>query len=103
MKKGLNFLYFSDFIRLVCSVAGKKPPRVSVPGAVIKTAAAAFEWWSANVSDKPPVATVKSTQYMQRAIFFDNQKARRELSLPQTPLEDSIRRAIDWFVHNQRV
>ncbi len=94
---------FSDFIRLVCSVAGKKPPRVSVPGAVIKTAAAAFEWWSANVSHKPPVATVKSTQYLQRSIYFDNQKARRELSLPQTPLEDSIRRAINWFVHNQRV
>ena len=94
---------FSDFTRLVCRVAGKKAPRVTIPPSVVRGASAGFEWWSDHVSKKPPIATYKSTQYMQRQVFFSNSKAQQELGLPCTPLETSITRAIEWFKENGRV
>ena len=30
-------------------------------------------------------------------MFFDPSKAVRELGLPQTPIEQPLRRAVDWF------
>lgn len=94
---------FTDFIRLVCRKAGKKPPRVYVPGPFVLGASAAFEWWSDRVSKTAPLSTYKSTQYMQRSIFFDGTKAQRELGVRVTPLEDSVERAIRWFTENGRI
>lgn len=94
---------FADFTKLVCREANKPAPKVRVPGAAVLGASRAFEWWAENVSKKPPISTYKSAQYMQRCIFFDNTKARTELGLPQTPLADSVQRAIAWFRANHRI
>jgi hypothetical protein len=34
---------------------------------------------------------------MQRRVFFDGSKARRELGMPCTPLAESIERAVKYF------
>jgi dihydroflavonol-4-reductase len=88
---------------LVCRLAGKRQPRVKVPRVLVRGASVAFEAWADYVSKEPPVSTYKSAQYMQQKIYFDNTKARSELGLPQTPLEESIRRAIEWYTENRRV
>jgi dihydroflavonol-4-reductase len=33
-------------------------------------------------------------------MFFDPAKAVRELGLPQTPVEQALRRAVEWFRAN---
>jgi hypothetical protein len=36
-------------------------------------------------------------RYAQKNAFFSNAKAKRELGLPSRPLEESVRRAVEWF------
>lgn len=94
---GNHNVTFKDFCRLVAEIGGVPAPRLYIPGAVGRAAAMAMEAWSDHVSHEEPRATGKSIAYLQRNVWFDNSKARAELGLPETPLRDSIRRAIDWF------
>jgi dihydroflavonol-4-reductase len=56
-----------------------------------------MELWADHVSHEAPVATYRSMRYAQRSAFFSNAKAKRELGWSTVPLEDSVRRAVDWF------
>jgi len=56
-----------DFARLVAQAVGKQPPRWHIP-------------WMAHPSHP-----------------LDATTAVRELALPQTPIEEAIRRALHWF------
>jgi dihydroflavonol-4-reductase len=90
---------FSDFVALVCKVAGSKPPKLRLPKSAVIGAAFLYEQWARKKGEAPP-ATIKATQYMHAEISFDNRKAREELGLPVTPLEASVRRAVEWFRAN---
>jgi dihydroflavonol-4-reductase len=78
-------------------ISGCKVPRVALPAGVGATIALGMELWADHVSHKEPPATYKSLRYAQRNAFFSNAKAKKELGLPTRPLDESIRRAVDWF------
>jgi dihydroflavonol-4-reductase len=94
---GDHNISFADFVRLVCEVAGRKPPALPLPGWLGKGVALGMELWSDYVTHEEPKATYRSVAYLQRYAYFDPSKARRELGLPSTPLAESIERAVRWF------
>ncbi|HSL67844.1 MAG TPA: hypothetical protein VK977_06780, partial [Actinomycetota bacterium] len=67
------------------------PRRSVLPAAAVLEAAA----WA--MGRTPPVCreVVKSGLHGHR---YDGSKARRELGLVYTPLEETLRRTVDWFV-----
>lgn len=89
-----------EFFGMVCAIAGIKTPLIPIPNSVGAAIALGLELWADHVSHREPPATYKAIRYAQRNVFFDNTKARTELDLPQTPLADSIARAIRWFRDN---
>lgn len=94
---GNDNVTLKDFFDLVAKVAGKRPPRVSIPGALVAGVALGMELWADHVSHKEPQATYRSILYAQRKAFFSNEKAKRELGLKTRPLEETVKRAVDWF------
>jgi dihydroflavonol-4-reductase len=94
---GNHNVSFASFVRLVCEVAGIRAPKLHVPSAVGTMMAYGFEAWSELVSHREPRVTVKAAAYMQRNVWFDGSKARRELGMPCTPLAESIGRAVRYF------
>jgi dihydroflavonol-4-reductase len=94
---GNHNITFADFIKLVSDVAGLAPPRLRVPGRVGEVLAFAMENWATRVAHTPPRVTLKGLQYLQRNVYFDCHKARRELGLPETPLRESVEKAIRYF------
>ena len=76
---------------------GPPPPRIPIPPALGRGIAIGMELWSSHVTHKEPLATLKGIQYMQRNVWFDPGKARRELGLPTRPLRESVQRAVAWF------
>ncbi|WP_394844990.1 NAD-dependent epimerase/dehydratase family protein [Pendulispora brunnea] len=86
-----------ELYALVAKVAGIKPPRIQVPAAVAIGVALGMELWADRISHKEPNATYRATRYAMKNAFFNCQKAKTELNLPTRPLEESVRRAIDWF------
>ncbi|MBI3083255.1 MAG: NAD-dependent epimerase/dehydratase family protein [Candidatus Omnitrophica bacterium] len=84
------------FAALVASAAGIPPPRWRVPYGLAITAAWITELiaWATWTEPLLPRQAVQAGRVGQR---FDASKAIAELALPQTPIEEAIRRALGWF------
>lgn len=85
-----------EFARLVAREAGVPPPRWRLPYPLALAGAAATELASLVTRREPllPRQVVRLTRHRQQ---LDGSKAVRELGLPQTPVEEAIRRALSWF------
>ena len=94
---GNDNVSFRDFIALVSKAAGTPTPRLPLPKTVSAGIALSMELWADHISHEEPRATFRSIRYAQRNAFFSNAKAKRELGLPVRPLEESVRRAVEWF------
>ena len=94
---GADNITANDFFDLVCRIAGVSPPRIYFPSPIARVAGLGMELWADHVSHKPPFATYRGIAYAQKRAFFSNAKAKRELGLETRPLEETVRRAVDWF------
>lgn len=94
---GNHNLTYRDFCALVADVASIPAPRFAVPDLLARGMAWGLERWSELVTHEEPLATARSIAYLQRRVWFDTSKARRELGLPETPLRTTIERAVRWF------
>ncbi len=88
------------FFDLVCRVGGVPAPRLPLPRALGAGVALGMELWADHVSRTEPKATYRAVRYLQKNAFYSNAKAKRELGLPSRPLEETVRRAVDWFRAN---
>ncbi|MBN1686054.1 MAG: NAD-dependent epimerase/dehydratase family protein [Spirochaetales bacterium] len=96
---GNENLTYHEFFDLVARVVGVKPPRRRIPAALSR--AVGFLGSAAGILTRSepkislPMARI-STEYH----FYSAAKAVRELGLPQTPVEQAVRAAYDWFCEN---
>ena len=54
----------------------------------------------ARVTGKPPKAPLAGVRMAKHKMFFNPDKAIRELGLPQTPPKQALKDAVDWFHQN---
>jgi dihydroflavonol-4-reductase len=80
-------------------LTGLAAPKVRLPYTPILFAAYINEALS-RCTGKEPLIPLAGVQMAKKVMFFDASKAVRELGLPQTPVEEALRRAIDWFRAN---
>ena len=94
---GNDNVSLKELFDVVCKVAGLKTPKLPMPRSLAAGVALGMELWADHVSHEEPKATYRSMRYAQRKAFFSNAKAKRELGLPTRPLEETVRRAVEWF------
>ena len=85
-----------EFAGLVASCAGTTPPRWRLPYPLVLAAAHVAEavaW----VTRTEPWLPRQAVHAMRAGQWLDGAKARRELGLPQTSVEEAIERAVRWF------
>jgi dihydroflavonol-4-reductase len=89
-------LSLKEFAELIAQAAGVPPPRWRLPYSVAIAAASATEAlaWITRTEPLLPRQAVHTTRMGQR---LDGSKAVQQLGLPQTPVEEAIRRALEWF------
>jgi dihydroflavonol-4-reductase len=92
---GHNVTY-REFYAAVTRAAGLPPIRRRLPGAALVAGAWLMERW-AERGGPPPRITVKAARYALATVWYDGSKARRELGMPCTPLDETIARAVRWF------
>ncbi len=97
---GCANLALKDFFALLERISGVKAPSLPVPYPLALTMAYGYETVARWITKRTPLITVESIWTSHRPYYFDCSKAVRELGMPQTPIEDAIRRAIDWFREN---
>jgi dihydroflavonol-4-reductase len=78
---------------------GIAAPRVRLPhGAALALGAGAE--LVARFTGKEPIVSRTAVRMAAKRMFFDPAKAIRELGLPQTPVDQALRDAVDWFWAN---
>ena len=93
---GHENLTLRQIFGLLARITGRPAPRVRIPYGVAWLAAAGMEAAS-RVTGRPPRVALTAVRMARKRMFFSAERAVRELGLPQTPAEDALRDAVDWF------
>jgi dihydroflavonol-4-reductase len=79
------------------AITGLPSPSIKVPYGV---ALAAGAWGSLVVGGlmkKEPRATIEAVQMSRKKMFITSAKSERELGWLSRPVEEALRRAVEWF------
>ena len=85
-----------EFAGLVAAAAGVAAPRWRLPYPLVLAAAEAAEA-AAWITRTEPWLPRQAVHAMRTGQWLDGAKARRELEVPQTPIEKAVERAVRWF------
>jgi dihydroflavonol-4-reductase len=85
-----------ELFEMVAQVSGIRTRIIKMPMEI--TLAYAWLWQKlAQRTGRQPTVTPKEARYSHQYLYYDVTKAQKELGLELTPVEASLRRAIDWF------
>lgn len=87
-----------QLIDSVARVVGVRPPRWNMPRWLFPLLAAAAAA-AARAGARLPIDATQ-LRLSREFVWFDNAKARRELGLPHTPIEQAVREAYAWYKAN---
>jgi dihydroflavonol-4-reductase len=89
-------LALRDLFRRLEALTGIRAPRVRLPHAGALAIATGAEL-VARLTRREPLVARTAVRMARKRMFFDPAKAIRELGLPQTPVEEALADAVDWF------
>jgi len=89
-------LSIRDYFQLIAEIGGGKAPTMRIPLPFAVATAYLYEAVAA-VTQKPPLTTPGWVKVGSHYSFWNSSKAVRELGLPQTPVRESLKKAIAWF------
>ena len=92
---GVN-MSMKEFMQLAARVAGVRFKARRIP---LRIGLWYGDWLDrrAEKLQRPPLVSGRTLRYAAQNLYYDNSRTRAELGLELTPVEDSIRRALDWF------
>ena len=90
-------LTLKQILDKLSALTGLPSPRVQVPHAVALGFAALDQFFTGVVLRKEPRATIDAVRMGYKKMFASSAKAERELGYKIFPVEDALRRAIQWF------
>jgi dihydroflavonol-4-reductase len=96
---GNRNMSLGDFLGLLADITGKKRPLVKLPYLPVLAAAYINEAISA-LTKRPPLIPLTGVKMARKFMYFDCSKAVRELKMPQGPIENALKKAIEWFNEN---
>ncbi len=88
-----------EIFQVLAEITGLPAPRLEVPH-WIPLGIAALDTALSKVLPREPWLPLEAVQLARHKMYFDPSKAVRELGLPQTPVEEALRRAVDWYRDN---
>lgn len=86
-----------EIFDLLADLTGLPAPRQEIPLKVALAAGYVSQWWSDHVSHRPPRVPLEGVRMARKRMFFDASRAVKELGMPQTPIEQALAEAVDWF------
>jgi dihydroflavonol-4-reductase len=92
-------LWNRDTILMACEIVGVKPPRFMQPRWSIPIAAAILDLIAAIIGPRLPLSG-EQMRLTAECLWFDSSKAQRELSLPHTPIRQSMQECYEWYKAN---
>ena len=88
-----------EILEVLSQVSGKAVVKRRIPRAVAYSAAM-VSTGLAYVTGQPPSIPLEGVRMTRKKMFFNASKAVKELGLPQTTIEEALRKAVTWFQEN---
>jgi dihydroflavonol-4-reductase len=82
------------------AISGLPSPKVKLPYFVAYAAAAVDETVSGRLLGREPRATIEAVRMGKKKMWASSSKAERELGWKTFPVDDALRRAVEWFRAN---
>ena len=92
-------LPLADILAEVARVAGRRPPAIKLPYAVVLPIAAGAEMM-ARLTGREPFTTLDGVRMSRKKMYFSSAKAMRELGYMPRPATLAIADAVAWFEAN---
>jgi dihydroflavonol-4-reductase len=89
-----------EMFDVLASVTDVASPKLKVPHWVAEAYARLENFWSIGLAHREPDVPVESVEMARHKMWFDSSKAVRELGLPQSPIENALERAANWFLEH---
>jgi dihydroflavonol-4-reductase len=89
-----------EFFQCLGMVSGRRPPGVRLPYLPVLIAAYCDEAISKLVSGRQPLIPLNGVKMARFYMYFDSEKAVRELGMPRSPVESALANAVSWYVEN---
>lgn len=96
---GNNNITVYDYLKLIADTAGVRPPALKLPYQLALALGYLFEL-GAFITRKPPIITASEVRIGKMTEWYDCSTAVNELGLPQTPIDVTIGKALNWFKDN---
>lgn len=93
---GNRNLTLREIFILLEEISGLPAPKVRLPYTPILLAAFVNEGLS-RITGREPMIPLAGVRMAGKLMYFNSSKAVRELGLPQNPVEDALRKAVEWF------
>lgn len=96
---GNENLSYREAFGMICDLLGVRAPRLGFSPVLTKAVGLAGSA-AAAVSKKPPTLSYPMARIACDEHYYSADRARRDLSLPQTPIDQAVDEAVDWFRRN---
>lgn len=90
-------LTLKQLLDKLAAITGLPSPTTKVPHPVAMGFAVFDELFTGRLLGKEPRATVDAVRMGRKKMFASSDKAQRELGYHVQPVEDALRRAVEWF------
>jgi dihydroflavonol-4-reductase len=93
-------LTLGEILTLIAGLAGRRPPRLCLPGGLIMPLAYLSELAARLGRGGEPLLTVDGLRMARKRMHYSSAKAERELGYRSRPAADAVRDALAWFRRN---
>ncbi|MGH9564598.1 MAG: hopanoid-associated sugar epimerase [Candidatus Angelobacter sp.] len=90
-------LTLKEILDKLSALTGIPSPTMKVPHGVAMAFAAFDQFFTGSMKGKEPRATLDAVKMGRKKMFASSAKAERDLGYTLVPVEDALRRAVDWF------
>jgi dihydroflavonol-4-reductase len=93
-------LTLKQILDKLSSMTGLPAPTMKVPHAIAMGFAVFDQIFTGTIRGKEPRATIDAVKMGRKKMFASSTKAERELGYKVLPVDNALRRAVDWFQSN---
>lgn len=95
---GNQNISFRSILEILSGLTGIPMPKVRLPHAAVLFMAYANHFFSRGILRREPGIPLEGVKLSKKKMFFSAEKARRELHLPQSPVDQALKKAVDWYI-----
>ncbi len=96
---GAKNMTLRQILETLASITNRPAPSMRIPHWLALTWSCTSTGW-ARLRGAEPAIPVEAVLMARKKMFFSPDKAVSELGLPQSPVEDALARAVEWFLAN---